>query len=228
MDSQVRSPALLLSGKPQPDPGNKSSKEASRHWRVLSQGPPVSGPRVQNPPGRPRGSKPVPAVATLGLGPPGLDCPFRPAPLGSAGTFSSPLSATWSAQKDSSGAGSEPSTLAGSSPARLGWPGRPDSPHQVAEPQTHSRHLTTQPPPTHGPPGTSRSPRRRPLEWVRPRDGGRLSSATPLLRRHRACRGSLAGRAARDASAAVSARRSAETPGSFPLPPARDNEASAV
>lgn len=37
-------------------------------------------------------------------------------------------------------------------------PGRPDSPHQIAEPQTHSRHLTTQPPPTHGPPGTSGRP----------------------------------------------------------------------
>lgn len=45
-------------------------------------------------------------------------------------------------------------------------PGSRDSPHQVAEPQTHSRHLTTQPPPPHGQPGTSG--RRGTAHWSGP------------------------------------------------------------
>lgn len=107
--------------------------------------------------GAPSRLREAPTTATLGLSPRGPGCPFRPA------SFAVPaphlgLSVARSSQKSSSWAGRQ-SRGQGSSARRTSLgPGCPDSPYQVAEPQTHSRHLTTQPPPTHGSPGTLGSP----------------------------------------------------------------------
>ena len=99
-----------------------------------------------------------PAVATLGLSPPGPGCPFRPASLPAPAPRLALSQQPGVHRKAAPGLAANPAPSEGAPRRTSLYPGRPDSPHQIAEPQTHSRHLTTQPQPTHGPPGTSGRP----------------------------------------------------------------------
>lgn len=99
-----------------------------------------------------------PAAATLGLSPPGQGCPFRPASLPAPAPRLALSPRPGAPRKAAPGLSANPAPKGAVSRRTSLGPGRPDSPHQIAEPQTHSRHLTTQPPPTHRPPGTSGRP----------------------------------------------------------------------
>lgn len=107
-----------------------------------------------------------PTAATLGLSPPGPGCPFRPASLPASVPRLALSLQPGAHRKAAPGLSANPAPRGTASRGTSLGPGRPDSPHQIAEPQTHSRHLTTQPPPTHGPPGTSGFPRA--AHWVAP------------------------------------------------------------
>lgn len=86
-----------------------------------------------------------PITATLGLGPRGPGCPFRPA------SFAAPaphlgLSAAWSAQKSNSRAGRQLRAQGSSSPAHLAWPRPPGltiPSRRAADSQPPSYHPTT-------------------------------------------------------------------------------------
>lgn len=142
---------------PSPDPGarNRASVEAARRralssqWAATRPGPERCSPRAASVLGA------GPTTATLGLSPPGPGCPFRPASLPAPAPRLALSPRLRARRKAASGRATHP-TPGEAAPRRTALgPGRPDSPHQIAEPQTHSRHLTTQPPPTHGRSGTS-------------------------------------------------------------------------
>lgn len=99
-----------------------------------------------------------PAAATLGLSPPGPSCPFRPASLSTPAPRLALSPQPGVHREAAPGLAANPAPSRGAPRRTSLSPSRPDSPHQIAEPQTHSRHLTTQPPPTHGTPGTSGRP----------------------------------------------------------------------
>lgn len=111
------------------------------------------------------------AAATLGLSPPGPGCPFRPASLPALAPRLA-LSTAWSTQRGCSEAGREPRAQGGSSPAHLAWSrprGLTTPNRRAADSQPPSYHPTTA---DARAAGNLRSPRCRPLECARPRDGG--------------------------------------------------------
>lgn len=155
-DGPAGSPALPGSPPAQtPGARNRTSVEAARRrslssqWAATRPGAERCSPRAASVLGA------GPTAATLGLSPPGPGCPFRPASLPAPAPRLALSPRPGASRKAASGRATHP-TPGEAAPQRTALgPGRPDSPHQIAEPQTHSRHLTTQPPPTHGRSGTS-------------------------------------------------------------------------
>lgn len=175
------SPARPLpGGEPQQDPNDPAS--AGRHAAPETPFAAAAGVQVRSAalPRAASGLRARPAAATLGLSPPGPGCPFRPASLPAPAPRLALSPQPGALRKAAPGPAANPAPSGGASRRTSLSPGRPDSPHQIAEPQTHSRHLTTQPPPTHGPPGTPSRPGAAHWSARGHVTRGRLSPATPL------------------------------------------------